>query len=397
MIKINYPTGDDLKEFEYHYRFIFEEHNLQQKFKDLCSKESLINLAKINVEDLIISDFEQLISVSDLFDNSLKNVEEAKVNEIKDQFIKLFNYSNFQPKIANHFDHYSEKLGLSTCYFCNIDYINTFTDFSTIYNLSDFIDIDDLLKNGSKNHFMLIKNIGKSRADSIIQKRNELLAKGKKINLINMESEGVKTSIIEFLKKTDLTIKTDNTANHFTLDHIINKADYPIVGLSLYNLLPCCYACNSKFKRNDHLIDVSNESDSLLSPTSKNFTFNEDNKFSVFFNSTNINFSHIKNNNDFSLRLLTSTNHDQYNKYIKLFKLNERYAVNFHKQDVTDLTQKSQRYNKVKIKQIAELLGCTQEQVKTDIFGAIITEKNLAKMPKAKLIQDIAKLINLTD
>ena len=37
--------------------------------------------------------------------------------------------------------------------------------------------------------------------------------------------------------------------NGFTLDHFIDKGTYPYLALSLYNLVPSCYTCNSKIKR----------------------------------------------------------------------------------------------------------------------------------------------------
>ena len=54
----------------------------------------------------------------------------------KDKFIKdtradlrkIFNYSNWQPKIANFFMQYAEELGVHTCFYCETSYINKYED-----------------------------------------------------------------------------------------------------------------------------------------------------------------------------------------------------------------------------------------------------------------------------
>ena len=44
--------------------------------------------------------------------------------------------------------------------------------------------------------------------------------------------------------------------DHFTLDHVLNKADHTIAALSLHNFVPSCYACNCKFKGKVELIET---------------------------------------------------------------------------------------------------------------------------------------------
>lgn len=53
-------------------------------------------------------------------------------------------------------------------------------------------------------------------------------------------------------KEADGSVFTHQSA----LDHILPKADYPLLSLSLYNLVPCCPRCNSSFKGS---ADVLNE------------------------------------------------------------------------------------------------------------------------------------------
>jgi hypothetical protein len=58
-----------------------------------------------------------------------------------------------------------------------------------------------------------------------------------------------------------MTIVRDDGSRCFrpTLDHFFSKSDYPFLSLSLYNLIPSCYTCNSSlkgsrdFNKNEHL------------------------------------------------------------------------------------------------------------------------------------------------
>ena len=54
-------------------------------------------------------------------------------------------------------------------------------------------------------------------------------------------------------------------AFYFTLDHVLCKSKNPFSALSLYNLVPCCHICNSKFKTTRTLVNTPDEA--KLSPT----------------------------------------------------------------------------------------------------------------------------------
>lgn len=47
-----------------------------------------------------------------------------------------------------------------------------------------------------------------------------------------------------------------NKESYSAIDHILPKDDYPLLALSLYNLVPACYKCNSQFKRDKDLFQV---------------------------------------------------------------------------------------------------------------------------------------------
>ena len=162
MLKIKYSSN-----FEDSYYKIIAKSKAD-KFKGLTFEEYYNKHYKktliYDLKDLLCGDFKKIVEIKDFHktkykdDNKIKkffNYDKAKTTK----FIPLI--SKLQPKISKFFQ---ENIEVHTCYYCNIDFINTF------------------------------------------KKNNE-------------------------------------TKNAFTLDHVLEKADFPFLALSLYNLVPSCYVC----------------------------------------------------------------------------------------------------------------------------------------------------------
>ena len=240
-----------------------------------------------SLDDLLYGSFEKLQEIK----NRLGDM--SKREDVKE----LFNYeTKFQKPISKFFEQYVE---VHTCYFCNIEFINTFMT------------------------------------------------------------------------------KDENVKNGFTLDHYIDKGKYPYLALSLYNLIPSCYTCNSKVKR-VHSVET-------LSPASNNFDFDDKVKFKTFMQNKNLQIEHKE---DFSL-LLKEDFSDIYKQYINVFELDGRYE--YHKYKVIEMINKRKEYPNSRIKELALLTQKTEEEVKQDLFGEYLFEDNdLHKRPLSKLIKDIS-------
>jgi 5-methylcytosine-specific restriction endonuclease McrA len=168
----------------------------------------------------------------------------------------------------------------------------------------------------------------------------------------------------------------------YTLDHITNKAESPYLALSLYNLIPVCYVCNSKLKK-EHNIGES-------VPTCSSFDFDAKVKFKTFMQNENL---QIDNQDDFEL-LLKEDFTDTYEKYIEVFELDGRYE--YHKYKVIEMINKGKEYPDSRIKELADLTQKTEEEVKQDLFGEYLFETDdLHKRPLSKLIRDISKELGL--
>ena len=256
----------------------------------------------LDLKDILCGNFEKLVEIKDFHKTKYKDD-----NKIK----KFFNYdklksinftpliSKLQPKLSKFFQ---ENIEVHTCYYCNIDFINTF------------------------------------------KKNNE--------------------------KK-----------NAFTLDHVLEKADYPFLALSLYNLVPSCYVCNSKVK--DSKISFKD-----FSPTNKDFNFDERVKFKSFISNINL---QIEKEQDFYIKLIEDYS-NKYDKYIESLNLNNRY--DYHKYKVLEMIQKRREYPDSRIKELSDLTKKTQEEIKQDLFGIYLNE-DLHKRPLSKLIKDISEELNL--
>ncbi|MDN5050588.1 hypothetical protein [Aliarcobacter butzleri] len=177
--------------------------------------------------------------------------------------------------------------------------------------------------------------------------------------------------------------------NKFTLDHFIDKGDYPYLALSIFNLIPSCYACNSKIKKSVKF--YSNEKLKNENPFLETFDFHQKVKFKLFLDDSCKNL-HIKSKDDIDITLKEQFS-DMYDKYIDIFKLNERYKV--HKDIVFDMIQKAELYPQSRLKELENLTGIPFQQIKKDIFNLIDESEDLSKQPFSKLIVDISKELGI--
>lgn len=183
----------------------------------------------------------------------------------------------------------------------------------------------------------------------------------------------------------------------FQLDHFYDKGTYPYLALSFYNLIPSCSTCNSKkvkgelniFEHDPRVGTFENET--CNSPNNENFDFEEKVKFKLFFNKSCKNL-HIEDKEDIDISLKEQFS-NEYDKYINVFKLNERYKA--HKDIVYDMITKAERYPESRLKELQSLTGIPFQQIKKDIFNLIDENEDLSKKPFSKLIKDMSEELGL--
>ena len=178
-----------------------------------------------------------------------------------------------------------------------------------------------------------------------------------------------------------------------SLDHYYDKDTYPFLSVSIFNLIPCCHICNSKFK---HTKNFYNEKH--LHPYEN--SFNEKVKFSQFFNNVNEEnkkYSLLsKERISLSLKPLDKKDIATQNT-IDTFRLETLYQE--HKDIVLELIQKREIYPDSYIddlfQQYEGTLFKNREDVLRHITGGYIEDKDINKRPLSKLIKDISEELDL--
>lgn len=362
MIKVNYSKNS----FDFVNEYV-EMYDLVKMESDWTNYKNTYTVSNCNfsVLDILTYDFRTLLNTTNSiqYDNS-----DTKLCELK----KIFDYDKYQPQISNFFMQHKEALKLSTCYYCNIDYINAFVC-DSYSNQIDFIN------NANEEIFRKIPHVGEATFKKINAKRPYVS--------INDFKQKLQSDKIKNLDEIVAIINNQGyprylQKNHFTLDHVIDKATHPIVALSLFNFVPSCYSCNSKFKKSEQF--TNNNFEHYKSPTNSAFNFNEKVKFKILFSSGVTNLT-VKSVDDIDVSL--KDNDNLFDDYIKIFKLDNRYR--YHKHIVLELLNKKQDYSDSKIDEIAKIVGKATAEIKKDLFGKEIFEGDLQEKPFTKLKRDI--------
>lgn len=176
--------------------------------------------------------------------------------------------------------------------------------------------------------------------------------------------------------------KEDKKYTTADLDHFLPKSIFSLFSLSLYNFVPSCQICNSRFKLDKGIKIMHPYLDKI---DYKNFNFeyilNKNTDISTFF----------LGNNHYDI-VLKCTN-DQYVNNKNLFRLEELY--NQHKSTVSDIIYKKEAYNesyKDLMNQMFHEMNLTEEQINIFLYGIDLTEESYHKKPLSKLIADIVKI-----
>lgn len=254
------------------------------------------------------------------------------------------------------------------------------------YSLKDLLtgdfekleEIKEIIGNQKKNNKLKeFFNYDKSESKNLKPLLSKLQPKISKFFIEHTELHTCYFCNIDFINKFG---RDKNSKGSFTLDHYFNKGEYPYLALSLYNLIPSCYICNSKVKRSDEI--------TTFSPTSKKFEFDKEVKFKTFVTNEDL---QIEKEEDLLL-LLKEDYSDKYKEYLEILKLDDRYE--YHKYKVIELIKKRRDYPDSRIKELSLITQKTEQEVKQDLFGKYLKE-DLHKRPLSKLVRDISKELGL--
>lgn len=194
------------------------------------------------------------------------------------------------------------------------------------------------------------------------------------------------------------------------LDHFYSKSKYPYLALSLYNFVPSCQICNSRFKSSDdfHL-------NPHINPHLEGFDKNAKFKTNFYTNSDTVrieNNNKLKNEDKYDINYLLG-NSDNFKIEIEIentennivekiensvetFKIDKLY--NCHKDYVSELIKKAIVYNESRIDELFTEypdLFKSREEVIQMVVSNYIADEDLGKRPLSKLTKDICEELGI--
>lgn len=376
MRKIDYPKN--LLEFKNdYYNSISKIHEGEINF--FLSGIPLI-YPRITFETLVTTDFERLVDYNYILETYFTTKDPVEVEKFK----KLFNYPINQSSIAAYFMSKNDDLEMKTCFYCNIDFINSFNDIGEYKNEIDFINKATL------HELKIIPGFDKKAEIIYTELKTKNISTFDDLTTIT----GIGGKTIEKLK----LLKLDDLKkykNHFTLDHFIPKSKYPYFSLSLFNLIPCCYSCNSKFKGSLTFNNIDNLK--FLSPSSNLFSLHSQINFKIYFNSKGLSLNEKINNtkilDDIRIDFNNIGNIKELDVFLEMFKLKGRYF--YHKNEALKMVKRRNRYSDTQINEIARITGRYCLDIKKDLFGSLIFNDYEKNEPFAKYKREIADQLGL--
>ncbi|MDQ1856272.1 hypothetical protein [Chryseobacterium sp. WLY505] len=384
MNKINYLYNNDKDKIKFcndFYNIILNETKFDV---DVLNEE----IKKIDnawdYKKLLTSGFSDLVDFAKKTESQNIDMLNANFRSKNSKGKYHYFYTNVQRSIADFLISY--KLPIRTCPYCNIDFINPFNVFVEYKNVEEFIE------NATCEEWQEL--LSESKGELVYNEiKKEKFSSLKEINGIS--GIGMKTlTKINILNINNVKMFRD----HFTLDHFIPKGKFPFLSVSIYNLIPSCYSCNSKFKgqKNFELSDFMKS----IAPSSETFCINDYLRFQLNFDTKSDRFKeklkNIEQIEDLEVKLRNLKSNKDIDKYLDMFKLKGRY--DFHKSIAYDLIDKRKRYPEKQIEGIIKLFRDNKiivhkNDIKKDIFGIEIFESTNAPFEKYK--KDIASQIGI--
>ena len=348
MRKMEYPKGVD---YEQKYLDVFQnEMGKMQKDWDAVRKAYPVELGQLpkNVEDVLTASYADLVRWYVQF-RQLPQTQRVAINN---QLTGTFDYDKRSHEIAEYFKDPNNGFKISSCHYCDMAYINAFevdSDADGLYFMNNASDdeLQKLTKSVNRIQYVKGQRPYKSRADF----------------------DKVGATLRWSQNKWERTFKPNyKYRHHFDLDHVLPKSEFRLVGLSLYNFVPSCQICNQKLKKT-RVIGNGGVPKEKLSPSSPNFGGAKEVEFHVLpkAGATVGNLRPSQNPQDYELTL--SAIDRDYEDFIRLFKLEERYQQ--HKRVALHWMEMKYKYSDARINMMAASLNhgsFSFTRIKSDIF-----------------------------
>ena len=200
---------------------------------------------------------------------------------------------------------------------------------------------------------------------------------GKKVNIYLVNES--KIDVCPYCNRNYITARGE-TVSGAQLDHFINRSQYPIFALCLYNLVPCCNVCNLIKKKKELKISPFDQTlnDGCVTFT-KTGTLLEDNLAVK-----------VDAKGDIGVNM-------------DVLRLQEAY--DFHIKDLKELVELREMYPETQLDEICELINgerrtagkadLNSTDIRNMIFGKQVPYEEYGKKPLSKFRHDILKQLNI--
>lgn len=271
-----------------------------------------------------------------------------------------------------------------------------------ILSLIDGIEYKELLRKFSKkknsdNFISSLKSILNKIIDYSKLGNNGFLDKqGVYWNSYRLTSE-IGINVCPYCNRNYINTVKDNKNKAIIraqLDHFFCKSSYPLLALSIYNLIPSCYNCNSNLKGQTKF-----SLDKHLNPYIENY---DSAKFRFYINHSDDKFDSsvlcgidIDKKHQFEVKLTTKEINDKKTEEKilnnnSIFKIDDIYST--HQDIVSELITKRYLWDDNYLKNLSSQFGqfgLDDDEVYRLFIGNYKNEKDHSRRPLSKLTKDI--------
>ncbi len=186
------------------------------------------------------------------------------------------------------------------------------------------------------------------------------------------------------LEEVTTFAKTNGTkVRKFDTEHVLDKGECPLVGMSLYNFVPSCRTCNGADIKGVKTIGDTETEIARLSPTAEGYDFTNKVKFEVKILTPGIEdlkaTSYVDNYEiDFIIREAV------YQKFISLFELKPRYNHSLAKLELLKWRDIRRRNPDNQVKHLADIYNVSFAEMFEELFELGLRRREHYPMEKAR-------------
>lgn len=182
---------------------------------------------------------------------------------------------------------------------------------------------------------------------------------------------------------TTFTKANGTKVRKFETEHVLDKGDCPLVGMSLYNFVPSCRICNGPDIKGTKTIGDTETEIARLSPTAEGYDFANKVKFEVKMLTPGVeDLKATSCLDDYEIDFNVSE--ALYQKSIDLFELKSRYNHHKEKLELLKWCEKRKMYPDSKVQKIADDLMIPFGEMFEELFELDIRKREHYPMEKAR-------------